>query len=150
MPGFLPCFFLRPPLSDAAAAANACDGAELPPPPIVRERKAPIGMRLHREKSDRAEPGLGVAPSVAAPSASESDDDAAPSASTLSSSSSDSLRKSKSTLARTGEPTFELSAADSAPDVPDVVETRELARLRREGVESYCEGRRERSQPQSR
>lgn len=109
---------------------------------MVRERKAPIGMRLQREKSDSAEPGLGVAPSVAAPSPSESEDDAA-SAST-SSSRSDSLRKSKSTLARTGEPIPEPSAADSAPDVPDVVDTRELARLRRDGVESYYADEQER------
>lgn len=61
----------------AALAAKTCDGAAVPGPRIVRERKAPIGMRLQREKSERAEGLLEevAPPSVAVASASVSSED---------------------------------------------------------------------------
>lgn len=141
----LPLDLLFFPAEAATFAAKTCDGADDPAAPVVRDLKAPIGMRLQREKSERAAPGLDepAPPSVVAPFASVSDD--VPFSSRISASTStDSCRtesksKPKSTLARTGEPILLPMSADSAPDVPDVLEKRESARMRREGVESSCE-----------
>lgn len=99
-------------------------------------------MRLQREKSERPAQVFEEAatPSVVAPFASVSDDVSFPfgesSSTRTDSCSTESKSKPKSTLARTGDPMLLARSADSAPDVPEVVEKRESARIRREGVES--------------
>lgn len=104
--------------SSAACAARTWETAGATSPPVVRERKAPIGIRAQRDRSERAETGCEVlrpiARGVAAASASVSDDESTSIAMADSSSSSasndscrtDSKSNSKTTLARTGEPTL--------------------------------------------